>query len=44
MKQKLKPALGGKHRITFKNEKKSAPIKLELEPKNRTEWKNEPKS
>ena len=42
MKQKL--TLEGKHRTTFKNEKKSTPIKLELEPKNLAEWKNEPKS
>ena len=44
MRQKLKLTLEKKHKIIITNEKKSTPIKLELEPKNRTEWKNEPKS
>ena len=44
MRQKLKLTLEEKHKITITNEKKSAPVKLTLEPKNRTEWKNEPRS
>ena len=44
MKQKQKLTLEKKHKITITNEKKGAPLKLTLEPKNRTEWENEPKS
>ena len=42
MKQKL--TLEKKHKIILTNEKRSTPIKMTNEPKNRTKWESEPKS